>query len=68
MELVRVNTRISNALNDWLDVTSIESGLSKSAIIMIAIEQYKLQTSAINTMDEVIQRLKSLESKLENNK
>jgi len=64
-KVVRINTRISSKLNDWLDVTSIETGLSKSSIVMIAVEQYKMQTQAINVMDEILIRLKSLEDKIE---
>ena len=64
-KVVRINTRISSKLNDWLDATSIDTGLSKSSIVMIAVEQYKMQTQAINVMDEILIRLKSLEDKIE---
>jgi len=64
-QLVRINTRISSALNDWLDSTSLETGLSKSAIVMMAVEQYKMQSQALTTMDEVLKRLKKLETNVE---
>lgn len=39
-EMVRVNTRISKKLNDWLDEYSKESGVPKSTLIHLALENY----------------------------
>ena len=39
-EMIRVNTRISKTSNEWLNAYSVETGLPKSTIIMIAIENF----------------------------
>lgn len=68
MEMVRVNTRISAVLNDWLDEHSNETGIPKSTIVMLAIEQYKQQKEAIDTvgvMNRMLEKLESLDKKLE---
>jgi hypothetical protein len=51
-ELVRVNTRISADLNDWLDNESKRTGLSKSAIMMIATEGYRKERDVVKSMNE----------------
>lgn len=60
-KMVRVNTRISNELNNWLNNESIRTGVSKSTIIHLALTTYMQQTRAINSMDEVIKRLDRIE-------
>ena len=49
-DVVRVNTRISRKLNEWLNRRSYETGLSKSAMIMLALENYYKQTEAVDQM------------------
>ena len=46
-DVVRVNTRISRTLNEWLNSRSHSTGLSKSALIMLALENYYQQTEAV---------------------
>lgn len=40
---VRVNTTISHSTNEWLNKKSKEMALTKSALINIAIENYRKQ-------------------------
>jgi len=40
-EMVRINTRISKSANEWLDKRSDETGIPKSTLIFLAIENYK---------------------------
>ena len=49
-DVVRVNTRISRTLNEWLDSRSHKTGLSKSTIIMLALENYYQQTEVVEQM------------------
>ncbi len=49
-DVVRVNTRISRKLNEWLKRRSHSTGLSKSALIMLALENYYQQTEAVEQM------------------
>lgn len=52
-EMVRVNTRISKTLNDWLDEESKRTGLSKSALIMLAGENYMREKVAMEMMTDI---------------
>lgn len=52
-EMVRVNTRISKNLNDWLDEQTEETGLPKSTQIMLAIEMYQQQKQAKGQLTEL---------------
>jgi len=49
-DVVRVNTRISRTLNEWLNKRSIKTGLSKSTLIMLALENYYQQTEVVDQM------------------
>ncbi len=60
-EMVRVNTRISADLNKWLDAESLRSGLSKSAIMMIATENYRREKEAIGAMADMGQLVSKIE-------
>jgi hypothetical protein len=64
-EMVRVNTRISSELNDWLDDYSARTGVPKSTIIHLALEHYIMQKRAIDSMDVVAQRLDKLDYVIE---
>jgi len=66
--MVRVNTRISKRLSDWLDSESDETGLPKSTIILLALEQYMTQREAINklpTYIDLMERMERLEQEKE---
>lgn len=67
-EMVRVNTRISKVLNDWLDARSEESGVPKSTMVMLALEQYWQEKEVLKTMSDmgtIMRKLEELETKLE---
>lgn len=69
-EMVRVNTRISATANEWLDNQSAKTGLSKSAIIMLAIENYIQQKEAfvmMSDLGQVMAKLEKLEEAIQRN-
>jgi len=53
MEMVRVNTRISAKSNDWLDIESKNSGVSKSTLILLAVENYIREKEAFTMMADM---------------
>lgn len=66
-EMVRVNTRISKNLNDWLDEQTEETGLPKSTQIMLAIENYQQQKQAKGQLTELsilIEKMQGLTEKI----
>ncbi len=67
-ELVRVNTRISQQANQWLDKRSEASGVSKSTLIMLAVEAYIQQQEAFQRMadmGQLVEAIERLEKKIE---
>lgn len=63
VEMVRVNTRISKEVNDWLDNKSDRTGIPKSTLIYLALEQYiqqQLVVDELPKMMEVMDELKKL--------
>lgn len=65
--LIRVNARISKSANDWLDLRSEETGISKSALIMLAVEEYKTNKEVIERMSDigsVMEKLEQLQSEM----
>jgi len=67
-EMVRVNTRISAKLNDWLDKQTEETGVPKSTQIMLALENYYQQKevfSKLNDMNQLVEKLEELTKKIE---
>ena len=63
--LVRVNARIGKQHNDWLDKRSFETGISKSSLIQLAIDNYMMQDTAIYTLQELTKKFDSLENMIE---
>ena len=66
-EMFRINTRISVKANAWLDKQSHETGIPKSTLILLAIEQYIQQREALDMMGDMgmlLERLERIESKL----
>ena len=67
-EMVRVNTRIGSDANTWLDTESARTGVSKSTLIHLAIEQYIQQKEAMkkaNDLGQLVGLLERLEKKLQ---
>ena len=58
--LVRVNTRIGVHHNDWLDKESARTGVSKSGLIQLAIDSYKMQNEVIYTLDQMTKKIDDL--------
>lgn len=58
--LERLTVRISGNMNDWLDVKSEETGLSKSAIVSIALDNYRKEQTAMVLLPDVLKQLELL--------
>lgn len=58
----RVNARLGYTQNKWLDEESARTGISKSSLIQMAVEQYISQKQALNAMYDIT----ALVDKLEN--
>lgn len=57
---VRLNTRVSSRLNDWLDKKSAEMGVSKSALVAMAIESYRVQMETVDVMPTLLKKLEEM--------
>lgn len=67
-EMIRVNTRISKTSNEWLDNYSAETGLPKSTIIMIAIENFIKEKEVMDRMadmGDIVKKLDDLQNEVE---
>ena len=67
--LQRVNSRLGYTQNKWLDEESARTGISKSALIQMAVEQYIAQKQALNAMYDmksIVDKLESMEVMLKN--
>jgi predicted DNA-binding protein len=63
-EMVRVNTRISEQANNWLDSESNKTGIPKSTLILLAIENYIREKEVIqgmNDMSDLYAKMQQLE-------
>jgi predicted DNA-binding protein len=58
---VRLNTRISADTNEWLDKRAYEMGLTKSAVINLAVEAYRKEVETVRAMPEVLRKLNDLQ-------
>lgn len=52
-QLVRLNVRVSKENNEYLDKKSMQTGISKSALVQIAVEQYRQQAEAVTAMNNM---------------
>lgn len=69
-EMVRVNTRISGKANEWLDKQSLETGVPKSTLILLAIENYIREKEAMAMMadmGQVVEAIERLEKAVQRN-
>lgn len=65
---MRVGTTISMEMNEWLGEQSVKTGLTKSALILISIENYKNQKEAqgqLNELAVLVEEMKKLAKKVE---
>lgn len=60
-EMVRVNTRISKNLNEWLDMQSADTGMPKSTIIMLALENYYRENEVMRNMSDMSSIMEKLD-------
>lgn len=67
-EMFRVNTRIGADANAWLDAESERTGVPKSTLIHLAIEQYIQQKEVMgrmSDMSQLVDAVQRLEKKIE---
>lgn len=67
--LIRINSRLGYTQNKWLDEESARTGISKSALIQMAVEQYIAQKQALNAMYDmksIVDKLESMELMIKN--
>jgi len=64
-DMVRVNTRISTAINEWLDEQSEQTGVPKSTIVHIALETYMQQKKSIDAMQMTAISMNALMAKMD---
>ena len=57
---VRLNTRVSYDLNEWLDKRSEETAISKSALVALAVENYRKETETLATLPALLKKLDEL--------
>lgn len=65
--MFRINTRIGQKQNKWLDKESEETGISKSGLVAMALEQYIQQkevVDAMNNMQDLYNKLEDIENEL----
>lgn len=53
-ELIRVNTNITKEINEWLSDRSEKTGISKSTLIHLALEQYRNQHEVVSEMPKLL--------------
>lgn len=62
---VRVGTKIPHDTNEWLDERAFETGLTKSALINLAIENYRKEIEVVKGMPKIIKELEERGIKFE---
>ena len=63
----RINTRIGLKQNEWLDKESAETGIAKTGLVAMAIEQYIQQKDAVeamNNMHDLYNKVADIEKEL----
>lgn len=65
-EMVRINTRISKTLNEWLDQQTEETGVPKSTQVMLALENYRREKVTMDKLSEVNIFMQKLQEMTEN--
>lgn len=68
-KIQRVNARLGYTQNKWLDEESARTGISKSSLIQMAVEQYISQKQALNAMYDMtalVEKLDNIEKIVKN--
>lgn len=60
-EMVRVNARVSVDVNKWLDEYSKQSGVSKSTIVYMALDQYRTTKVATDNFGDMAKLFTEIE-------
>lgn len=67
--LHRLNARIGHTQNAWLDAESARTGISKSGLVQLAVEQYIAQKQALDLMSEgfpmMLEKMDEIQKNLE---
>lgn len=66
-EMFRLNTRVSVQANEWLDKESESTGIPKSVLVLMAIEQFIQQRemmSKMGDMGQIVEALERLEKRI----
>lgn len=66
-KLFRINSRIGHSQNDWLEKESEKTGISKSGLMQMALEQYIASKEAIagmNNMSDIYDELAQIRKQL----
>lgn len=72
-EMVRINTRISKTLNDWLDAKSEETGVPKSTLVFMSLDSTMNQEKAMevvnnaSVLQSLIQEIQTLKESVQGN-
>lgn len=65
----RVNSRLGYTQNAWLDAESERTGISKSGLIQLAVEQYIAQKQSLDLMSEgfpmMLEKMDEIQKNLE---
>lgn len=54
----RINLRVSDEMNDYLEAKAEKSGLTKNAVIIMALENYATQQSMLPHIGDMLEELK----------
>lgn len=68
VKMVRVNTRISSTLNNWLDEESKQTGVPKSTLVMLSLENFFKEREVIRRMADlgtVMEKLNDIEMQIQ---
>lgn len=57
---VRLNTRVSADTNEWLDKKSEELAISKSALVAMAVENWRKEVETVAVMPALLEKLKEM--------
>jgi len=57
---VRLNTRVSADTNAWLDKKSEEMAISKSALVAMAVENWRKEVETVATLPTLLKKLEEL--------
>lgn len=57
---MRLNTKVSYELNEWLDKKSEQMGISKSALVAVAVENYRKEVETVAVLPALLKKLEEM--------